>query len=258
MTQLNSVLTTKESVLSDDMRKKLEKKAENNNEKIEINSDMYLYSCDFCHKLFYRKKGEIEFECPSCHYKYSPEDYINIDDVYNGLLPMDSLIDESIPTDEYIESAEINKLNEDSSQNTSKEQCNILPGSLEYKEYLKDHIEKPSLNIDDDFSRELTEMHKDDIHYEKDDDEIVQEKVIDSEGNEYQDLFVRNEAHESQLKRGYHKGAKEKAMEKAALTPSEKDDVIARTFSIDNELVFDHSVSPDEYEQRLDDYVFSK
>ena len=201
--------------------------------------------CPNCGHVFYRKLEEEDVSCPYCQMKHHFEEAEEV-----HLTRQDE--QEAVKLEKLAAKDKQQKRKQrfivfkplDTHENDAKTQTSLQMGTVEYNEYVEDLQESNPARPDDAFPVDLESRNA----------TLREEMVAVASGDETGDLFERKAMSES-AKRDLHDEALAAAMMYAGYTESKKDDYKLSKIGIDNPLVHDMGVSPEDYQETLEEFT---
>lgn len=206
--------------------------------------------CDGCGYVFYRKDDSEYFSCPHCqarhHFEPVEEMSVSLMDDKDVSKHAALLAKEQAIARRKAVFGSIRPITQDSHVDDAKTQSSLQMGTPEYKEYVADKQESDPMKPDDEFHVEL------ELHNETLDDRLL-EAVPERAMGEFKDRKALYEA----MKREYHDEYVGEMRVEASKTPTLDDDNAVNRIGIDNPVMNDIGVFPDEYQKQLEDYAAS-
>lgn len=232
-----------ETVSADSVRDQLaDKICKMQTESSEIRgSDDNLIFCEYCRKWFRStaKDGE-EVRCPYCGMKLESASELHVTD------PSLSNEDKA----RLLDMARVQNTDKSKWEDTRKEQISLEMGSVEYLERVEDLKLHDPFRPDDEMHAELEERNEDLVMKRMED--LAENPFAEKEKRLYEIEMRRNLERE---KRSLHAKAVRTAIASAAITETLADDQLARAITTDNELLYDPTVKPKDYVEKLDEFV---
>lgn len=196
--------------------------------------------CEQCHRLFYFSEDDTfeEYICPYCGYSSTLKD-----DNYSDIK---SMLNDSV----MLKLEE--KINKSSSQdgNGEKEQLSLDPTSDEYKHYIETIKENSPLKPDDEF-HQMMEQYNEDLVTQS----YENTSELNDESSDENDFSKKQPLLNETMKRAIHTDAVRTVIREAGKTETLEDDILARVITTENPVLYDRTVSVDDYDDALADYV---
>lgn len=198
------------------------------------------HTCEQCHRLFYFSEDDTfdEYVCPYCGYSSSLKEdgYSNVKSMLNDsvMLKLEEKITKSLDQD----------------GNNGKEQLSLDPTSVEYKHYSEMIKENSPLKPDDMF-HQIMEQYNEDLVTKS--CENVDDSDVDL--NDKNDFSKKQPLLNEMRKRAIHTDAVRTVIQEAKKTETLEDDALAQVITTENPVLYDRTVSVDDYDNVLAEYV---
>lgn len=210
--------------------------------------------CDVCHKSYFIPESSEHYTCPYCGGHRE-----NIED--DDLSPISAIQETSSDLMTKYETkiraeALMRQRKNEVWSNDAKEQHSLEQGSDGYEAYLEDLQEYNPMRPDDEMHAEL-EQHNEDLVTKAYDSKNENPEVSEDDAK---DSAAKMNARNQQAKRAIHDRTMKEARRRALETETEDDDKRARSMKKENDFLYDPSVTADEYDDELINYImgFSK
>lgn len=239
---------------SDDRNLRLMKKSKEASRKRARQADNYVVDvekdnlleclCPNCGHVFYRKIEEEDVSCPYCQAKHHFEEAEEVHltrQAEQETTKLEKLVAKDKQQKRRQQFIVFKPL--DTHENDAKTQTSLQMGTVEYNEYVEDLQESNPAKPDDDFHVDLEARNA----------TLREEMAAVAAGKETGDLFERKAVNES-AKRDLHDEAMAAALMYAGYTETRADDLKLSKIGIDNPLLHDMGISPEDYQEKLEEF----
>ena len=210
--------------------------------------------CPFCRHTFVPDSDDVDLVCPSCG---KTQEVPDMEEVHltrqDGSLVLQVKLQEKAKQ----QASTMGKLYFENRkalwEDTAKEQLSLEKGSDGYADRIEDLEASDPMQPDDPMHQRLEDYNEDLVTklYEK----AEENPQADDEAERNAQIRLQAEVHEEQLKRSIHTEVVRAAIAAAAKTPTLSDDQLARAITTDNPALYDDSISFDQYDDAIMDYV---
>lgn len=207
--------------------------------------------CENCGYVFYRQDDSEFFSCPHCqarhHFEPAEEVYV-IQETKQNQDRLERLMMKEKAVERKKQMLGMPRVTaQDTRVNDAKTQSSLEMGSDEYQAYVEDIQQNDPMKPDDEFHEDLEARNAD---HGPNADEPEESEDGQSSGH-----LIERKAQSEASKREIHDEVVAALTVEAAATKTKADDLRVAWLSEDNPVLRDVSVSDDEYENALEDFV---
>lgn len=212
--------------------------------------------CENCGYVFYRKDDSEDFVCPKCQMRHHFEPAEEVSSLGKGDTDpkrfLKLMLKDKASLRKAQAGARIKPLTADTHQDDAKNQASLAMGSDEYKEYLRDLKENDPASHAAQVEKEAADPSQALYSIPEEEDPAQADDAVLDEQNQ---RLMDRKAQISLTKLEIHDSVVSDLTRAARLTKTTADDEAVADLSEDNPVLRDETVSSDDYEQELEDFL---